>query len=64
MSIKSEVEKWKYSNFLSNKKNNFDKSKILNILPGITHADKSARVQVMYDQSHLTWHILQYIISS
>ena len=33
MSIKSEVEKWKYSNFLSNKKNNFDKSKILNILP-------------------------------
>ncbi len=32
MSIKSEVEKWKYSNFLSNKKNNFDKSKILNIL--------------------------------
>ena len=32
MSINSEVEKWKYSNFLSNKKNNFDKSKILNIL--------------------------------
>ena len=32
MSVESEVSKWKYSNFLINKKNNFNKDNILNVL--------------------------------
>ena len=33
MSIESEVSKWKYSQLLKNKKNNFNKNSILNVLP-------------------------------
>jgi len=33
MSTVSEVKKWKYSNFLENKKNKFSKKNILNVLP-------------------------------
>ncbi len=33
MSVKSEVSKWKYSQLLKNKKNNFNKNSILSVLP-------------------------------
>ena len=33
MSFKSEVSNWKFSNFLTNKKNNFNKNDILSVLP-------------------------------
>ena len=33
MSDRSEVSNWKYSNFLQNKNNNFNKNDILNVLP-------------------------------
>ena len=32
MSVESEVSNWKYSNFLINKKNNFNRDDILNVL--------------------------------
>ena len=33
MSIESEVSNWKCSNFLENKKNNFSRKNILDVLP-------------------------------
>ncbi|SVD15349.1 uncharacterized protein METZ01_LOCUS368203, partial [marine metagenome] len=33
MSTESEVSNWKYSLFLKNEKNNFNKNDILNVLP-------------------------------